>query len=676
MMSKFDPATQKSLLRLPRRKDTWQLIVRRLATWIEMDDGDMARPYLTLLVNLEIGFLMEPDIYKTVPEAEEVLSLLQRAMRKPMRSLRLPPHRPQEIICNQRELVEALAEPLSEIEVEISYQENIPELDEFIKKLEDDLGGMEEHPGLFSIPGNTPELVGDFYHAAAQAYRQEPWIYLGGDQPVKYDIPALGKQGVVQLLGNSGIEYGLLLYDTWADLEQSFLNTGDPRTTIPAGGLVALSYVDKDLMSPEDVEAIEQYRWPIANPGAYPMAMIMTAEEVERPEAPVLQAFTALLRALPEFTQQLEPDLEGDYQPLQLDIAVPGHAGELQVRLEYPAGELHREAFPALFNLDLEEDEDEEAWDEEDEEGEEGEEIEIELPQFRSERADRELAGLPEDEEDLVDWQASPIAQRNPALVSAMALVYQAWDIDDPGERITLARQALEISPDCAEAYFLLAEDLAVNIGQRLKFIQKAVEAGQRAVGEEFLIQNKGVLWQHVEARPYLRALSDLSQVLWDLGRRPEALDQAQALLELDVDDPLDAKSTILHLLLSMNRFDEAYDFASGIASPNFFEFYSRALLGFRKFGDTPEARADLQAAIQANPYIPDFLIGKKRLPLDPPVYIIPGQESEAIFYSIPNLSYWRQTTGAIDWLRKVLRAGGEVQKKKTKTKNKPRKKR
>src|SRR5262245_39736743 len=40
----------------------------------------------------------------------------------------------------------------------------------------------------------------------------------------------------------------------------------------------------------------------------------------------------------------------------------------------------------------------------------------------------------------------------------AQELMYQAFEQRDPDERVRLAHEALEVSPDCADAYVLLAE--------------------------------------------------------------------------------------------------------------------------------------------------------------------------------------------------------------------------
>ncbi len=55
------------------------------------------------------------------------------------------------------------------------------------------------------------------------------------------------------------------------------------------------------------------------------------------------------------------------------------------------------------------------------------------------------------------------IEEKNP-LKKAQDIIYDAWEVTDPKRRVALARKALEISPDCADAYALLAEETASSL--------------------------------------------------------------------------------------------------------------------------------------------------------------------------------------------------------------------
>jgi hypothetical protein len=49
-------------------------------------------------------------------------------------------------------------------------------------------------------------------------------------------------------------------------------------------------------------------------------------------------------------------------------------------------------------------------------------------------------------------------ADEDTPLAKAQTLVYRAFGEDDEGQRVRLAREALDICADCADAYVLLAE--------------------------------------------------------------------------------------------------------------------------------------------------------------------------------------------------------------------------
>ncbi len=237
-----------------------------------------------------------------------------------------------------------------------------------------------------------------------------------------------------------------------------------------------------------------------------------------------------------------------------------------------------------------------------------------------------------------------------------MGLVYEAWNLSNPTEIVELARRALEISPDCAEAYLLLGENLAVNIGQVYKYYQKAVAAAERGIGLDTIDEHSGHLWQEVTARPYLRSLAELSRVLWELNRRSEALELCLKLVKLDEEDHVWARIGALHLFLELDNWDGAYQLLVSIDDLQSSWKYSRALVTFHREGDTVDARYSLAEAFSANPHVPEYLTGRKRLPPEIPESVHAGDKQEAIAYAADFIQLWRRVPGALDWLRKETR--------------------
>lgn len=82
-------------------------------------------------------------------------------------------------------------------------------------------------------------------------------------------------------------------------------------------------------------------------------------------------------------------------------------------------------------------------------------------------------------------------SHRKTALEQAQDLMYEAWEATDK-KRIELAKQALERSEDCADAYVLLAEEAAQDAGEAQKLYERGMRAGERALGAEVFAEDVG----------------------------------------------------------------------------------------------------------------------------------------------------------------------------------------
>ena len=91
------------------------------------------------------------------------------------------------------------------------------------------------------------------------------------------------------------------------------------------------------------------------------------------------------------------------------------------------------------------------------------------------------------------------------ALDRAQDMVYEAWEARTPKRRADLARKALAISPLCADAYAMLAEQAGGETDEGLVLWRRGVEAGRQALGTDFE-ELEGEFWGFIETRPYMRA--------------------------------------------------------------------------------------------------------------------------------------------------------------------------
>ena len=85
----------------------------------------------------------------------------------------------------------------------------------------------------------------------------------------------------------------------------------------------------------------------------------------------------------------------------------------------------------------------------------------------------------------------------------AQEVMYQAFEAAG-AEQVRLARKALEISPDCADAHVLLAEH-AETAEEARKHFEQGVAAGERVLGKQAFEEYVGQFWGVLETRPYMR---------------------------------------------------------------------------------------------------------------------------------------------------------------------------
>jgi tetratricopeptide (TPR) repeat protein len=239
---------------------------------------------------------------------------------------------------------------------------------------------------------------------------------------------------------------------------------------------------------------------------------------------------------------------------------------------------------------------------------------------------------------------------------AAQQVMYQAFEATSPQRQMTLARKALEISPDCADAYVMLAE-YAETLPDALELYEQGVAAGERALGAEGFEEYEGHFWAFLETRPYMRARAGLADSFWVVGRREEAAEHCREMLRLNPNDNQGMRYRLVAMLLDLERHDELDELLKRYEEDSSAEWaYTHALLMFRREGDSDGARVALRAATEVNQYVPEYLARVKPMPREAPDSITLGGEDEAISYAAQFLPAWKETPGAAAWLRNTLK--------------------
>lgn len=243
------------------------------------------------------------------------------------------------------------------------------------------------------------------------------------------------------------------------------------------------------------------------------------------------------------------------------------------------------------------------------------------------------------------------------ALDQAQEKMCEAWEATGK-RRAKLAREALDISPDCADAYVLLAEETTRTPEEARELYERGVEAGERALGKEAFEDAAGEFWGILETRPYMRARAGLAEVLAVIGERRQAIEHYRELLRLNPNDNQGNRYLLTHLLLQESMDDELAELLAQYEDDGSAEWaYTRALWHFRREGAGENATAALQAAFAHNPHVPLYLVGAKKLPDLPPAYIGRGDENEAVAYLFEAVEDWIVTPGAAEWLAETMLA-------------------
>jgi tetratricopeptide (TPR) repeat protein len=238
------------------------------------------------------------------------------------------------------------------------------------------------------------------------------------------------------------------------------------------------------------------------------------------------------------------------------------------------------------------------------------------------------------------------------AVDEAQDIMYDAWEAPTSEHAIDLAKKALTISPDCADAYVFLAQETAKSLDEAIDLYRQGVEAGERALGKKAFKDDIGHFWGILETRPYMRARAGLAECLWDVGKREEAVEHYQDMLRLNPGDNQGIRDILMPRLIELGRDEDAEElFAHYNDDGSAFWMYSRVLLDFRKQGDSPVVSQSLKAALKGSKHVPVYLLGRKKMPRSLPPHYSFGSEDEATIYVDDNKPAWKATPGALKWL-------------------------
>jgi len=240
----------------------------------------------------------------------------------------------------------------------------------------------------------------------------------------------------------------------------------------------------------------------------------------------------------------------------------------------------------------------------------------------------------------------------------AQQLAFDAMEAESEAEARKLAKRALRLDPDCVDALVVMASIESDSPGKMIEGLQKAVAAGERSLGAQFIRENTGHFWMLIETRPYMRVMAQLAGLLRAEGLNLDAIKLYQKMLALNPNDNQGVRDPLLGLYLAFRSLDEAGKLLHTYkedASANF--AWGRVLERFL-CGDLPGAATALKKARKTNRFVELYFSGKKSLPKEMPQIYSPGSEEEAVLV-LDNMSFaWAEHKEALLWLMVQLMPG------------------
>jgi tetratricopeptide (TPR) repeat protein len=616
-----------------RSNEVWQGGVFRLPTWVENGPGgEPYRPWGGVWTSERTGMVhveAEPE-FGAHGHDLALRALVEFGLRYRKHDI----GRPARLRVTDPDLAAHLTSQLQDSETSVEVVRDLPVVRDALRHLAEDLAGGELPPDLLDARGVTVDRLRAFADAAASFYAAAPWDHLQNEDLIEIRAPGLPRaMSRLIVMGNAGVNFGLAFFDSRAAFERLAFGAEDGVGALPSDAW-ALFFGGFDELSLGDADAWEQYSLPVAETKAYPYVQrVLRDGTVQRPVARELAGVEAVLRALAATTEE-----QLDAGEWTVDVAT--HDGAVTMKLTLPllleaergsprtSREPDRRAFERLharvgrFFASHE---------------------------FESiEAANEALAAARQSGLFDADHEAA-VAAMSP-LERAQELVYDAADA--VGRlRVKRARRALEISPDCADAWTMLAEAASSGVRARDLYV-RAVEAGERALGAEAFESLRGHFWGHLETRPYMRARFGLAQELIAAGEREAAMSHCESLLDLNPNDNQGVRYALLTLLLEEGRADEVERLLQRYEDDVAAEWcYGRALHMFRRHGDGPQARQALDAAVRINPHVVHLLLQREDVPFELPGHYALGSPEEAAACATELADAWDATPGALSWL-------------------------
>ncbi|WP_253729078.1 tetratricopeptide repeat protein [Treponema sp. OMZ 857] len=235
----------------------------------------------------------------------------------------------------------------------------------------------------------------------------------------------------------------------------------------------------------------------------------------------------------------------------------------------------------------------------------------------------------------------------------AQDIVYDAWDSESSVQRKRLAQKALELDPNCADAYCILAGEYR-SYKKKNEYYKKGIEVFRKKYGEKYFSENSGYFWGILETRSFMRLSAGYGQLLWDNEKKDEAIQIYEELLQLNPNDNQGLRYTLINWLIDQNQLDKGTELLKQYQEETAFMLFSDLLLSIKKQESDTKILKKYIKAKKGNPYIVKYLLHESELPEYLPDYYEFGDEDEAVTYCFGSMDVWIKDQDTIRKLKEI----------------------
>lgn len=515
----------------------------------------------------------------------------------------IEPSCPGRVTSSDRELLQYLRRFLEPIGVRVDYAEDDAPLDEFMRFMMRGPDGREQPPAALDGRGVTLEALQRFAEAARLFWAAAPWEWLADDDLFQVESPPPPE----------GLGFFVIMGAGREAYGMAFFRNRNEHRKIAEQGITkkqmywAVNFNRIDQMPIADAELFESGQLTPAADGVYPVATgVHTGTgRVRRPDAEQLAHLTGLLKAVAGLRE--EDVLSGEF------VAGPDDDPDR------PAG---RDRFRFV------------------------------MPNVREE-IDWILDHVPDDppRAEAEDWARRLVARS-----------FDTWGL----RRRVLSLNAVSIAPHLVEPYLSLAAQQQAP-RRAMPWYEKAAAVAEQNLTRAVIETNAGRVGRTREGAIFLRALAGLADTLLHTDQLDRAAETYREVIRLDASDPQRVRFLLATTLYEAGRLEELDALLNEPSAEAVGYQYLRALLAFRRQGDSPESRAELEKARKRNKYVDDFLVGRRRMPEahEVPTKATPGRLPEAKSVAYDQAHLWDATAGAIEWVERTMPSPAKKRRKK-----------